>query len=410
MKNAFYILLFNLLSISSYGQWSRSLIDTNMYHIKDLHFINADTGLIIGMLDNASGFISKTEDGGNSWTYLWRTNSNSFPRLDKISAVNDSTLFVIGRDGFIFKTFDQGNTWIQDHAYFTNADAIGIFAVNNITTLIRYPDGSIYRSIDSLQNWNFATTINSKNYHFYHPTQSFTFVTDSVGFVFGNGIKKTYDEGATWHSTNSDTNNFYNAIFMLNENAGFAVGDNGYLLKTIDGGENWTTSKIANQNLLDIAFINESIGFCVGGGTGLWSDTTGILLTTFDGGNTWTTADYYGTRLHAIQIIDSVGYIVGSKGQLFKISDVRILSTPNVSSINTELTIWPNPTKNAINFNLPDEPKMWTIKIYSAKGKELIESTVTSNQSISLNSFPKGIYFIQLSSDNEVRLGKIIKQ
>lgn len=84
-----------------------------------------------------------------------------------------------------------------------------------------------------------------------------------------------------------------NEIYFIDQQNGFAIGgdryNEGYILKTIDGGKTWTkltNSQIALngleslQTLNDIHFANDSIGEIVGYG--------GKILHTENGGNTWT--------------------------------------------------------------------------------------------------------------------------
>ncbi|MCB0259603.1 MAG: hypothetical protein KDE62_07780, partial [Calditrichaeota bacterium] len=61
---------------------------------------------------------------------------------------------------------------------------------------------------------------------------------------------------------------------------GFAVGWSGRILKTVNGGANWTTlTSPTSAYLYDIDFINSEMGMIVG-----WD---GTCLGTADGGNTW---------------------------------------------------------------------------------------------------------------------------
>lgn len=83
-----------------------------------------------------------------------------------------------------------------------------------------------------------------------------------------------------------------NDIYFVNENKGFAVGgsrfEEGYILKTEDGGQTWNKINENNinssnnqliQTLYGIDFYNESIGQIVGFG--------GKILRTEDGGENW---------------------------------------------------------------------------------------------------------------------------
>ena len=83
-----------------------------------------------------------------------------------------------------------------------------------------------------------------------------------------------------------------NDIYFINQNVGFAVGgsryEEGYILKTEDGGLNWlrfpndsiiSTGESNLQTLNSISFYNDLIGQAVGHG--------GKILRTEDGGSSW---------------------------------------------------------------------------------------------------------------------------
>lgn len=75
----------------------------------------------------------------------------------------------------------------------------------------------------------------------------------------------------------------YNDMTFLNDKIGFAISRNGKIVKTMDGGYHWSTlSSGVDFNLKRIRFINNKIGFVIGG-----DSTGGYLLKTQDAGSTW---------------------------------------------------------------------------------------------------------------------------
>lgn len=70
-------------------------------------------------------------------------------------------------------------------------------------------------------------------------------------------------------------------MFFLDANTGTAIGYNGTILKTTDGGANWAPqSSGTNKILSSIFFTDANTGTVVG------QDTT--ILRTTNGGTTWT--------------------------------------------------------------------------------------------------------------------------
>ena len=83
-----------------------------------------------------------------------------------------------------------------------------------------------------------------------------------------------------------------NDVYFVNDSVGFAVGDNGVILSSNDGGDNWTVvSSGTTNNLVDILFYNDTVGYICsmddGNPSNGSSGVGGTLLKTNDGGNTW---------------------------------------------------------------------------------------------------------------------------
>ncbi|MCB9211587.1 MAG: T9SS type A sorting domain-containing protein [Ignavibacteriales bacterium] len=73
-----------------------------------------------------------------------------------------------------------------------------------------------------------------------------------------------------------------NDIFFVNALVGWTVGNYSTCLKTIDGGVTWEPIKIpVYSNLQKVVFVDENIGWIIGG------ETEGPILKTIDGGKNW---------------------------------------------------------------------------------------------------------------------------
>jgi photosystem II stability/assembly factor-like uncharacterized protein len=101
-----------------------------------------------------------------------------------------------------------------------------------------------------------------------------------------------FSQNLSWKICNSPVfSNRVDDLFMVNAQIGYAVCGDSKVVKTIDGGDNWT---LVNQvgNVLycrSVEFINTQIGF-VGGFyfNGVGPNTANLLRKTLDGGTTWT--------------------------------------------------------------------------------------------------------------------------
>lgn len=121
---------------------------------------------------------------------------------------------------------------------------------------------------------------------------------------------------AQWNQQSSGSSSDLNAVYFLNADTGFAVGDYGTLLKTTDGGNVWNDVNTGiQQNLRAIHFGDDTTGYIVGQG-----DT---ILKTIDAGNTWQTllsgvgGFYFSVRFTSAD----TGYVGGFSGLIIKTID-----------------------------------------------------------------------------------------
>jgi photosystem II stability/assembly factor-like uncharacterized protein len=113
---------------------------------------------------------------------------------------------------------------------------------------------------------------------------SVKFVSSSIGWAVGyNGvILKTTNGGTTWISQSCGTSSDLFGVFFTDPDHGTVVGDSiGYaiIFKTIDGGNTWT-QQVCNsaRKLSSVFFTDVNTGTAVGYGT---------ILRTTDGGTNW---------------------------------------------------------------------------------------------------------------------------
>ncbi|MFT4600341.1 MAG: photosystem II stability/assembly factor-like uncharacterized protein [Arenicella sp.] len=130
------------------------------------------------------------------------------------------------------------------------------------------------------------------------------FPTSNIGYAVGEGgsIIKSVDAGDSWTVLTSGVSSLLEGVHFLNDNLGYVVGDN-VMLKTSNGGINWTTVTLPETgHLMDVEFTNATNGFCVG--------SDGILLKTSDAGLNWIAKNSDCNRyLSKIQFpSESVGY------------------------------------------------------------------------------------------------------
>ena len=211
-----------------------------------------------------SGTLLKSEDSGATCTNYTISVSNA--NFLDVHFPDENTGFAVGyyiennaRYGNIVKTNDAGDTWelIFDDL---SENLASVFFTDNNTGYISGGYGSIFKTADGGNSWD---TLNTK---VKRGLWDLVFVNENTGFVFGDNpgvILKTTNAGATWDSVYS-ISNWLRGIHFVDENIGYAITTT-TILKTIDGGSNWTETALDPENIfLDVFFVNEQVGFICG--------------------------------------------------------------------------------------------------------------------------------------------------
>jgi len=124
----------------------------------------------------------------------------------------------------------------------------------------------------------------------------------------------------------------FRAVFFTDSLHGWALSNNGVIVSTIDGGQNWVlqTSNTAAA-LQKLQFVDSSTGWIVGG--------SGTILKTTDCGQTWTLqssgTDVFLTGLSFVSPTE--GWVCGQDGTILKTSDGGATWTPQDSAFNLGL-------------------------------------------------------------------------
>ena len=115
------------------------------------------------------------------------------------------------------------------------------------------------------------------------------FFESKNGWIVGDSgiILHTKDGGNKWETQSCNTGTFLKAVDFVDNYCGWACGKD-TILCTTDGGETWNLQYFQNLgdgHFRDIQFLNKDTGFAVGGYGDF--DSKGILLRTDNGGENW---------------------------------------------------------------------------------------------------------------------------
>lgn len=315
----------------------------------------------IGWAVGSEGVIIKTTDGGVTWT---TQNSGTSEPLYDIFFLDGNTGWAGGENNTLLKTTDGGATWLSLGTGFVGASAInGIQFINaneGWAAGAGTNGGRILHTTNGGDTWTEQESSSDyKDVYFFNANSGWAarsnalmYTSDSgatwtaslndgspwtneeikamdmdqssgVGWaVTSNGqiLKKSSAEVTThsWESFNSPlpAEILYNVQFTSGSTTGFAMGDDGRVLKTQDSGATWTAQNGITRPINDFQFINGNTGYAAGEG--------GTVFKTTDGGTTWQQfiigegTDVF-RGLYAVDA--NTVYAVGNQGVIIKTTD-----------------------------------------------------------------------------------------
>lgn len=122
----------------------------------------------------------------------------------------------------------------------------------------------------------------------------------------------SYASFAQWNYTGNAFFGTVRGIYFLNADTGFAVGSNGAISKTLDGGVNWDLQAPGTGLMRGVQFIDNDTGFVCG--------QYGQVFKTTNGGNSWSAIYNDGsTYFRAVEFVNaSTGFLAGPSGMVYK--------------------------------------------------------------------------------------------
>jgi photosystem II stability/assembly factor-like uncharacterized protein len=270
---AFIIFLITIINVQ--GQWE--ILNDGIYGRLDLDlniidFINEDIGWI-----STGPALLKTEDGGETWHYIYLDEDLSIGSIDFVS---DTVGWALGSSvvleaGIIARTRDGGITWVVKKQLQSGLYPGGIYAVNDRVVFV----------------------VGRKYYQGGHPYNK--------GFIL-----KTTDGGITWTETIlyvGNDNTYFHSVKFINRNLGIVLGTysaNGpnpvVIYKTYDGGQTWEEQLVPEfSEIYDLQFINDSTGYFLAYN----ENDEYILCETMDMCNSWIIITQSVFPIHSYQFL-----------------------------------------------------------------------------------------------------------
>jgi hypothetical protein len=430
-KNTQLLSLFLLLFITNVNaQHWQNVTPSGYTYFSTASFINKNEGWVVarnGDWDNYD--LLHTTDGAISFVPVFSFPDNLVSwRLQMVDSLNGFALVdpISGYGKCFWTTHDGGYSWID------------------ITDTTMFKPGGPF------------------NY-----SHAYYFLNRNTGFAGGtNAIFRTIDAGTTWSKMitpeviDSTSSNYYspNDIFFYNETYGWAANslfyDNGFVLKTIDGGQTWTTCEPITGDLYKIHFADSlhggTVGYsvlgtnnnfnsiayyyaisdwhqfpssiCYQNDSTIWvSGYPAIIYKSEDAGEIFVEYDTtYATENMTDQIYDFQFY--GNTGYAFSYSFMlKYVDTLNTSiyEANVEdntINISPNPVSDKCKVTVSaQKPEQAGIELYAINGELVfrVEKNLIAGKNeivLDIENLKPGLYILNITTSTGISSMKIIKQ
>ncbi len=339
----------------------------NIYRSGGINSINfKDSNIGYAVAGDANGYyrgIYITTNGGLTWDSEYRGEEES--GLISVCITNSGHAWAVGFKGTIFILQSEDNSWLQilsgnRYACWSGDDLYSVFCLNeniawgvgyrasciggggNIvlkttnggkiwkTQLIDQYEGGRIRSVYFINEY-YGWAVGDGTRSFYQTTDggenwieggssysSIFFIDQYIGWAtddgYSKGIYKSTDSGFTWTQKSSISSS---SVYFIDINTGWAVGEDGSILKSTDGGESWhSKTSGTTENLNCIKFYDLNVGMCVG--------NAGIILLSTDGGESWMPQNSANTNdLKSIIFTNSTSiWITGFNGTILQSADL----------------------------------------------------------------------------------------
>ncbi|MBK9249398.1 MAG: T9SS type A sorting domain-containing protein [Ignavibacteria bacterium] len=279
-------ILFFACTLCASAQWEAVFIPEQGTDLHDVHLISGEHGVAVGKL----GTILMTDDGFHTWKRITSGTSQDFYALNYFDA---TTAVAAGIGGMILRTTDGGNTWSAIIS--GTSDSLYKFSsLSPTTAIVVGSNGTILKTIDKGLHWSSVLSGTTMSLLSISSNGTTCIATGKNGIIL-----RSPDAGDSWEIIPSGTElDLYTVSWVTNSTL-LIGGDSCAIYRSTDTGKSWQfdqklfimPDKWTSAEILDIQFVNDSVGYMCGrlGSTGSFSSFMDYarIHYTKDAGKTW---------------------------------------------------------------------------------------------------------------------------
>ncbi len=220
------------LATTTDGGSTWTMSNTIRNDLYKLSFSSNDTGLAIV----TSNYALFTNDGGRSFIAgPWTPPIIGQGQSADYFMLNRDTIFSVGVSGSISKTIDGGQSWTKYPGFTFINNLFSITCTSKDVCYACGEAGKIVKTVDGGTNWNEQDVLLNNR------LRKVYFLDDNFGFAAGEGgsLARTEDGGNSWAIIKTRLNFTIIEIRFFSNTSGYIVSTGGEIARTTDGGLTW---------------------------------------------------------------------------------------------------------------------------------------------------------------------------
>lgn len=300
------------------GGWSEidvSSLFTTDYELEYIRFSDTENGWILGRTKNyipIQRFCLHTSDGGQTWSKVYSGDDGASYLVEDMEVLGSNTVYFIGGPT-VWGSKNGGVSWSMEFVPSTRVDPDYLSAerieVNENGDIYALGQNKMYKLLSGGSgDWTVVEDYYNQSDFEVNSVTEMSFPIDNTGYflggtyhedqdIFDGGLYKSSDEGAHWTNLDIEFDKSemaqynYKDMFFTDNNTGWIIGatgttgNQGFILKTIDGGATWST-QLTEKVPADVHFLEQSSGYL-----SFLDYPNANLGYTDDGGDTWQSFD-----------------------------------------------------------------------------------------------------------------------
>ncbi|MDC0644181.1 T9SS type A sorting domain-containing protein [Crocinitomicaceae bacterium] len=421
MNRTLITLIYTIILGVGYTQsWNQISVPTSE-HLNDIEFPEGTTG--VGYIGGDNLVLLKTIDGGLSWFSVDYSgiDSSGFVTLKffDLEFVSDEVGFAtVGYDlGFyLYKTIDGGFNWTE-----INSDQnLGSFCYKNTLEVIDenhyFVGGRACFSGPEIAEFNNGEwSLKQVSSEFFNSGE---YVRDiklqgdfGIASTSTSELLRTIDGGQSWSSVASpifSADDFLTDVLIINDSIMYAgMRNNGpvhYLFfESTDSGVTWAEFTPQAGDMIMYAswhtFTQNEVGMLFGSAS---SDVSQHFMHSAIGG-TWS-YEAVDQKINAIIAYGSTAIGVGENGYV-------ILQQSNMGITDQSLgfKIYPSPAFEEIKLETNSHQKSY-VTICDVSGAKVYQATIKANETINVSTWNTGTYIVKIVKNGNIFIDKFIKE